>query len=186
MTRPLTRTARLAEIASILARTRVRSQEELAEILAERGVSVTQTTLSRDLEELGAVRLRSDGGALVYAIPGRQASSPFKHPPGEDAGLEKDDPSPDQAAGSGEADGASGTLAGVTAELLLSAETSGNLLVVRTLSGGAQFLASAIDRAAWTAILGTVAGDDTVVVVARDAPGAERVAQALLRLAGKA
>ncbi len=68
---PATKAARHAQIVSILEQTAVRSQEELADWLAHRGVRVTQTTLSRDLEELGAVRLRGTGGALVYALPGR-------------------------------------------------------------------------------------------------------------------
>ena len=67
---PVTKAARQAQIADILTRTRVRSQEELAELLAQRGVKVAQATLSRDLEDLGAVRLRGTGGALVYALPG--------------------------------------------------------------------------------------------------------------------
>ena len=69
MTTPLTKTARHARIAAILAREQVRSQEELAELLERyASVHVTQATLSRDLDELGVVRLRS-GGALVYALP---------------------------------------------------------------------------------------------------------------------
>src|SRR6516162_5292262 len=67
---PGTKAARQAQISGILARTQVRSQEELADLLAQRGVKVTQATLSRDLEELGAVRLRGGGGTLVYALPG--------------------------------------------------------------------------------------------------------------------
>ena len=67
---PVTKAARQAQIADILTRARVRSQEELADLLAQRGVKVTQATLSRDLEELGAVRLRGAGGTLVYALPG--------------------------------------------------------------------------------------------------------------------
>ena len=66
---PATKAARQEQIAGILARAQVRSQEELAALLAGRGVRVTQTTLSRDLEEMGAVRLRGPGGTLVYALP---------------------------------------------------------------------------------------------------------------------
>ena len=71
-TSPLTKAARHAQIASILSQKAVpvRSQEELAELLGQRGVRVTQATLSRDLDELGAVRLRGADGALVYALPG--------------------------------------------------------------------------------------------------------------------
>src|SRR5438045_8737697 len=67
---PVTKAARQAQIADILTRVRVRSQEELADLLAQRGVKVTQATLSRDLDEMGAVRLRGAGGTLFYALPG--------------------------------------------------------------------------------------------------------------------
>ncbi len=71
-TSPLTKAARHAQIAAILGQKSVpvHSQEQLAELLTERGVRVTQATLSRDLDELGAVRLRGSGGALMYALPG--------------------------------------------------------------------------------------------------------------------
>ena len=76
-----------------------------------------------------------------------------------------------------------GRLARIAAEFLLSAEASANLVVLRTPAGAAQFLASALDHAAWPSILGTVAGDDTVLVIARVPDGGEDVARALLRLA---
>ncbi|MBO0776881.1 MAG: hypothetical protein J2P34_11260 [Actinobacteria bacterium] len=76
-----------------------------------------------------------------------------------------------------------GPLARVSGELLVSAEASANLVVLRTPAGGAQLLASAIDHAGWDSILGTVAGDDTVLVIVRDPAGGDEVAQALLRLA---
>src|ERR1039458_4088138 len=76
---PVTKTGRQAQIAGILAHTAVRSQDELAELLAQRGVRVTQATLSRDLEELGAVRLRGTDGALVYALPD-EAGGPGSRP----------------------------------------------------------------------------------------------------------
>ncbi|MDR0343984.1 MAG: arginine repressor, partial [Nocardiopsaceae bacterium] len=76
-----------------------------------------------------------------------------------------------------------GRLARISGELLGSAEASANLVVLRTPAGGAQLLASAIDHAGWTTILGTVAGDDTVLVIARDPDGGDDVARSLLRLA---
>jgi transcriptional regulator of arginine metabolism len=78
---------------------------------------------------------------------------------------------------------AAGRLARIAAELLVAAEASANLVVLRTPAGAAQFLASAIDHAAWPSILGTVAGDDTVLVIARDPAGGAELARALLRLA---
>ena len=190
---PVTKTARQAQIAGILTRTAVRSQDELSHLLAERGVTVTQATLSRDLDELGAVRLRAPDGALVYALPeepGGPGSRPGGLPgslstlPGGPAGT------PRPAAASGrpaESPGPdrdpSGRLARVASEFLLSAEASANLVVLRTPAGAAQFLASAVDHAAWPSILGTVAGDDTVLVIAREPDGGGEVAGALLRVA---
>jgi transcriptional regulator of arginine metabolism len=202
---PVTKAARQAQIADILTRARVRSQEELAELLAQRGVKVTQATLSRDLEELGAVRLRGAGGMLVYALPGDPGGpgsrpgglpgSPAENPPGSPASPDPIvPPAPAAASGptigwpgawlGGRADeGASGVLARVGPELLLSAEASANLVVLRTPAGAAQFLASAIDHAGWPSILGTVAGDDTVLVITRQPAGGNEVAESLLRLA---
>jgi transcriptional regulator of arginine metabolism len=190
---PVTKAARLAQIADILTRARVRSQEELADLLGQRGVKVTQATLSRDLEELGAVRLRGTGGTLVYALPG-DPGGPGSRPgglPGPPAESPAGPPGPSGPSSgrpgawlSGRADeGASGTLARVGPELLLSAEASANLVVLRTPAGAAQFLASAIDHAGWPSILGTVAGDDTVLVISREPAGGHDVAESLLRLA---
>ena len=177
---PVTKAARQAQIADILARTRVRSQEELAELLAHRGVKVAQATLSRDLEDLGAVRLRGAGGALVYALPGDPGGPGSR--PGGVTGLPAGS-WPGAWPGGGADDSTSGTLPRVAADLLVSAEASANLVVLRTPAGGAQLLASAIDHAVWPSILGTVAGDDTVLVITRDPAGGEQVAHALLRLA---
>ena len=139
MTTPLTKTARHARIADILAREQVRSQEELADLLERyAGVHVTQATLSRDLDELGIVRLRS-GGSLVYALP-EEPGGPGSHPggPGSQSGARVAGPeSPHDA-----------RLARYLGELMTSAEASANLVVLRTPAGAAQFLASVIDHAA--------------------------------------
>ena len=165
---PATKAARQAQIAGILTHAQVRSQEELAGMLADRGVHVTQATLSRDLEELGAVRLRGAAGALVYALPG-DPGGPGSRPGG--------------VGGTGVAGPDEGALPRVATDLLVSAEASANLVVLRTPAGGAQLLASALDHAEWPAILGTVAGDDTVLVIARDPAGGGDLARALLRQA---
>ena len=158
MTSPATKPARHAQIAAILThRPSVHSQDELAGRLAEVGIHVTQATLSRDLEELGAVRLRGADGALVYALPGQHVDGPLSDAPA--------------------------ALARTARELLLSAEASANLVVVKTPPGAAQLLASNIDRAGLRAVLGTVAGDDTVLVITRDPVGGNAMAAALLRLA---
>ncbi|MGH3685765.1 MAG: arginine repressor [Pseudonocardiaceae bacterium] len=145
-----TRVSRQARIVELVTHRAVRSQTELAALLASEGTEVTQATLSRDLDELGAVKLRGvDGGAPVYVIP--------------------EDGSPVRAV-----EGGTARLARVLSELLVSADASANLAVLRTPPGAAQFLASALDRAALIEVVGTIAGDDTVLVVARDPlPGAQ-------------
>ncbi|RCG26149.1 arginine repressor [Sphaerisporangium album] len=163
MTVPLTKAGRHAKIAELVKRHKVKSQPELARLLAEGGVEVTQATLSRDLDELGAMKLRADDGSLVYALPG------------EGGGR-----IPLTRVGSGETPAA--RLRRVAEELLVSAEASANLVIVRTPPGAAQFLASALDHADWESILGTVAGDDTVLVISRDPTGGTLLAEALVRL----
>jgi transcriptional regulator of arginine metabolism len=169
---PLTKAARHAQIIAILTApgSGVRSQEELASRLHSRGVHVTQATLSRDLDELGAVRLRDGNGTLIYALPPGADSARGEH-------AESDDALPDLAAGPG------ARLARMASDLLLSAEASANLAVLRTPPGAAQLLASAIDHAGWPSVLGTVAGDDTILLISRDPAGGDALAQALLRLA---
>ena len=188
---PMTKAARHAQIAAILAHADppVRSQEELADRLAQRGARVTQATLSRDLEEIGAVRLRGAGGTLVYALPGEPGgpgSRPGGLPDGANGGTGGQPSGPGDGPGPGNGltngDGAI-PLARVAAELLLAAEASANLVVLRTPAGAAQFLASVLDHANLPAVLGTVAGDDTVLVISRDPAGGDDLARALLALA---
>ncbi|MFC5824549.1 arginine repressor [Nonomuraea insulae] len=166
MTIPMTKAGRQAKITDLLERKPVRSQPELAKLLAESGVEVTQATLSRDLDELGALKLRADDGSLVYALPG------------EGGGR-----IPLTRMGAGESPDA--RLHRIAEELLVSAEASANLVIARTPPGAAQFLASAIDHADWETILGTVAGDDTILVISRDPTGGQVVADALLKVADK-
>ncbi len=173
---PMTKAARHARIAGILAHMPVRSQEELAVALAQAGVQVTQATLSRDLDELGAVRLRGADGGLVYALP-QAPDMPGAQPGGLPAQGPDGPPRPRWAPE------VNGRLARISAELLTSAEASANLVVLRTPAGAAQFFASALDHASWPSILGTVAGDDTVLVITRDPAGGSQVAAQLLRLA---
>ena len=161
--RPTTKNARLQRIVEIVTQHEVRSQSDLADLLAESGLRVTQATLSRDLVELDAVKVRTASGALVYAVP---AEGGDRRPaaPGETA--------------AGQA-----RLAKLCAELLVSAESSANLVVLRTPPGAAQFLASAFDKAEFHDILGTIAGDDTVLVIGRDPEGGDDLAHRFLALA---
>jgi transcriptional regulator of arginine metabolism len=185
---PVTKTARQARIAAILAREQVRSQEELADLLERyASVHVTQATLSRDLDELGVVRLRAAGGALVYALP-EEPGGPGSRPggtllaPHTNPDPIESQPHQDERERQGEP-ALPTRLARYLGELLTSAEASANLVVLRTPAGAAQFLASVIDHAALASILGTVAGDDTVLVIARDPAGGETLAAEFSRLA---
>lgn len=138
------RAGRQARIVAILSSAQVRSQNELAALLAAEGIEVTQATLSRDLEELGAVKLRgADGGTGIYVVP--EDGSPVR---GVSGGTDR--------------------MARLLGELLVSTDDSGNLAVLRTPPGAAHYLASAIDRAALPQVVGTIAGDDTILVVARE------------------
>jgi transcriptional regulator of arginine metabolism len=162
---PLTKSARQQRIVELLATSEVKSQTDLAELLADAGVVVTQATLSRDLVELDAVKVRASSGALVYAVP-----------------AEGGDRTPVVAR---ESAASEARLARLCAELLVSADASANLVVLRTPPGAANFLASALDKAELGAVLGTIAGDDTVMVISRDPVGGEDLAQRLLDLANK-
>jgi transcriptional regulator of arginine metabolism len=209
-TTPVTKTARHARIAAILAREQVRSQEELADLLERyASVHVTQATLSRDLDELGVVRLRAVGGALVYALPEEPGGPGSRPGPGtsqdlptsQDASTSQITGGPEPAQTSHDSQSPSGRrgpqrqrehtaesardarLARYLGELMTSAEASANLVVLRTPAGAAQFLASVIDHAALPSILGTVAGDDTVLIIARDPAGGDALAADFLRRA---
>lgn len=135
---PGTKVARQNLIAQILRSSQVRSQAELISELARHNVAVSQGTLSRDLEELRAVRTRGADGTLSYAIPAAESAER----------------------------GDENSLARRFGELLLDAQASDNLVVLRTPPGAAQFLASAIDSSQISSVLGTIAGDDTVLVIA--------------------
>jgi len=160
---PTTKQARHQQIIELVTHVEVRSQPELAAMLAEAGVHVTVATLSRDLVELDAVKVRTAAGALVYAVP-----------------AEGGDRRP---AAPGKSAAASARLAKLCSELLVSADASANLVVLRTPPGAAQFLASAFDRTDFPDVLGTIAGDDTVLVIGRDPLGGEEMARRFLALA---
>lgn len=157
-----TKNARQQQIVDLLTHHEVHSQPELAGLLADRGIQVTQATLSRDLDDLDAVKVRVASGALVYAVPGEGG---------------------DRRPVAGETAATGHRLARLCSELLVSAEHSANLVVLRTPPGAAQFLASAFDRAEWGEVLGTIAGDDTVLLIAREPHGGAALVARLLDLA---
>lgn len=161
--RPTTKGARHQRIVELVTTHEVRSQGDLADLLAESGMRVTQATLSRDLVELDAVKVRTASGALVYAVPGE--------------GGDRRPSAPAETAA------AAHRLARLCGELLVSADASANLVVLRTPPGAAQFLASAFDKAEFPEVLGTIAGDDTVLVISRDPRGGEDLARRFLSLA---
>lgn len=161
--RPGTKNARHQRIVELVTHQEVRSQGELADLLAESGLRVTQATLSRDLVELDAIKVRAASGALVYAVPGEGGDR--------------------RPAAPGETAAAAHRLARLCGELLVSAEASANLVVLRTPPGAAQFLASAFDRAEFPEVLGTIAGDDTVLVIGREPQGGDELARRFLALA---
>lgn len=161
---PLTKNARQQRIIELLSTGQIRSQTELADRLHADGLNVTQATLSRDLVELDAVKVRTSTGALVYAVP-----------------AEGGDRTPVvmQSAAS------EARLARLCGELLVSAESSANLVVLRTPPGAANFLASAMDKAELGDVLGTIAGDDTVVVISRDPDGGAELRRRFIDLANR-
>jgi transcriptional regulator of arginine metabolism len=156
VTGPVSKTARHARIVELIRDKSVRSQTELADLLAADGVQVTQATLSRDLEELGAVKVRgTDGGPAVYLVP-EEGKPPLR--PAEQAPAR---------------------LVRLLRELLTGTDASGNLAVLRTPPGAAQFLASALDKSGLPDVVGTIAGDDTILVVSRDSVGGAALAEKL-------
>lgn len=147
---------RLTAIRDLVERQAVHSQEELRQYLVTRGFDVTQATLSRDIKELGLVKRSADG---AYQADGAEAATPAA------AVL---------------------TLSRALSEFLLGVEASQQLLVVKTGAGQAQLLGLAIDRARLPEVIGTIAGDDTILVICRDARAAQTTRRTLEDLASGA
>ena len=144
-TQPVSRTARQARILEILADTRVSSQVQLSQLLLADGIDITQATLSRDLDELGARKIRPlDGGRSFYTVASDAAAI--------DAVLT----------------GPREKLTRMIDELVVSVDYSYSTAVVRTPPGAAQYLASYIDRVGLDEVVGCIAGDDTIFVLARE------------------
>jgi transcriptional regulator of arginine metabolism len=151
-----TKAQRQHAVAQLLASHQVTSQPQLVDLLAAEGIAATQATVSRDLEDLGAVKVRLPGGELAYAIPEYE---------------------PERLAPQGH-------LRRVLAEWVGEVTSSHNLVVLRTPPGCAHVVASALDRSGTPGLLGTVAGDDTLLCVATEQVGGEGLAKLLQDLAG--
>jgi transcriptional regulator of arginine metabolism len=152
----MAKTQRQHRIAKLLESQQVTSQAQLVDLLKSDGLVATQATVSRDLEELGAVKVRVPGGETVYAIP----ELPAKQVAPEDH------------------------LRRVLGDWVVEVRYSANLVIVRTPPGSAHVVASALDRAGLEEVVGTVAGDDTILVVADEKLGGSKVAKRLSALAG--
>lgn len=142
---PPTRTARQGKILSILDKHRVTSQVQLSELLLDEGIDITQATLSRDLDELGARKIRPEDGGRAYYAVGTPDAPIGEQPSGPREKLRR-----------------------MLDELVVSVDYSGNITVLRTPAGAAQYLASFIDRVGMPEVVGCIAGDDTIFVLARE------------------
>ena len=156
---PGNKAARHDVILQLISSGSVSSQEVLRQELAAMGIETTQATLSRDLLELRATKVRNQEGALVYAIPedGEPLGQALSH--------------------------ARSKLARWCQDLLVAVDIAGQFLVVRTPVGAANLLGAAIDSARFEQILGTIAGDDTIMVICRDNADAQIARSDLLHLA---
>jgi transcriptional regulator of arginine metabolism len=152
------KTQRQHRVSKLLESRAVTSQTQLVSLLAEEGVEATQTTVSRDLEELGALKVRVPGGETVYALP----ELPVHQVASEDH------------------------LRRVLGEWVAEVAHSANLVVLRTPPGSAHVVASAIDRSGFEGVLGTVAGDDTVIIVACEGLGGRELAGRIATVTGMA
>ncbi len=159
---PATTAARLSKnqrqhlITKMLEAQAVTSQTQLVALLADEGVEATQTTVSRDLEDLGAVKVRLPGGDTAYALP----ELPVHQIAPEDH------------------------LRRVLGEWVVEVAHSANLVVLRTPPGSAHVVGSALDRSGLDAVIGTVAGDDTVLVIVDEEVGGLVMAAQLRDVAG--
>jgi transcriptional regulator of arginine metabolism len=141
--------ARRAKAISLIQAGLIHSQTDLVTQLKKSGFRVTQTTASRDLEEIGAVRGRNGQGESIYQIRGTS-----------DDALSRVNPVP--------------------SKLILSVDHSANLAIVHTPPGAAQFVASSLDHTNLTGVIGTLAGDDTIILVSKKSTGGAQLAKELL------
>lgn len=156
---PTTRAARHGLIRELLAEHTISSQEQLRSILAGRGIETTQATLSRDLMDLRATKVRSKEGHQIYSVPDVDGSATH------------------------EVEASHTKLARWCQELLIASDRVGNQLVLRTPVGAANLLGSAIDASRMEQVAGTIAGDDTLLIICRSDDGALQTQHHLMTLA---
>ncbi|MBA2382368.1 MAG: arginine repressor [Chloroflexi bacterium] len=144
------------EIRDLVAARPIRTQQELATVLRERGFRTTQATMSRDVAELGLVKAPRDG-TQAYALPRRLVEA-------ETSGEDR--------------------LRALLHDLPIELREAGPLLVIRTLPGSAHAIAAALDRARWPDVAGSIAGDDTVFVACPNRTTLRRVAARVREYAG--
>ena len=156
--RPATRAARLSAIEQVLLKHIVTSQSQLSDLLSQEGIEVTQATLSRDLDEINAMKMRLSNGSIAYTIGDRPLGIGSK---------------------------AEQQISRVLSGVVTSVAAAKNLVVIHTPSGAAQYVASVIDKQPIDGVLGTIAGDDTVMVICAEDDIAFERSQWLLTLASK-
>ncbi len=152
----MTKTQRQHRIGELIDRDVISTAAQLVGRLRDEGIAATQATVTRDLQEIGTVKIRDERGnrRIVLAASPKMAPAPLDH------------------------------LRRMMGEWVVSVESSLNLVVVRTPPGCAHVVASALDRSALAGVLGSVAGDDTVLVIASERHGGERLADDFRLLAG--
>lgn len=144
---------RQENILDIIERNDVETQEELARLLKDRGMTVTQATVSRDIKELRLIKVLSDKGVYKYAPIEKSDSRNLS------------------------------VMMRIFADSVISIEASGNMVIIKTLSGSANAAAEAVDSLKWTEIAGTIAGDNTIFMVVREGTDTGEVMKKLKRLA---
>lgn len=152
----MSKTSRQHLIVQLLGETAVTSQGQLVELLEGEGIEATQATVSRDLEDIGAIKVRVPGGDLVYGLPdhSNETVAPEDH------------------------------LRRVLSDWVADVNSSHNLVVVKTPPGSAHVVASALDRSGLDGVLGTVAGDDSILIVATEDTTGKALAETIRTLAG--
>lgn len=146
------KTKRQNEIVRLIASGDIETQEELASELRALGYKVTQATVSRDIRELRLIKVPAKGGGFKYAKPERHETA------------------------------VSERLARILSDSLVNVDSSGNMIVVKTLSGSANVAAEALDNLGWSEILGTIAGDNTIFIVVRNEADTAEITGRIRRL----